>query len=233
MILPNLTCKTYKDLLIKINQKSAIASWLLDLEKRNWLITMTTTLEKTLSQENYLILSGISWSQLEAIEAAFENVAGVRFIYLDGLLELMTLSPEHEETKRTIGLLLEAYMREKGIRFYGKGEPTLGSEEKKARKEPDESYNLETKKAIPDLVIEVVFTSGGIDKLQLYQRIGVPEVWFWEDGLLKVYHLQEKYESLERSELLPDLDLNLLKRYITYHDQYDAVTEFLKALKQL
>ena len=213
-------------------KKSAIASWLLELEKRIWLITMTTTLEKTLSQENYLILSGITWSQLEAIEAAFENVAGVRFIYLDGLLELMTVSPEHEETKRTIGLLLEAYMREKGIRFYGRGGPTLGSEEKKARKEPDESYNLETKKAIPDLVIEVVFTSGGIDKLQLYQRIGVPEVWFWEDGLLKVYHLQEKYESLERSELLPDLDLNLLKRYITYHDQYDAITEFLKALKQ-
>jgi Uma2 family endonuclease len=195
-------------------------------------IIMITTLEKSLSQEQYLILSGITWSQLEALEAALENVAGVRFIYLDGLLEIMTVSPEHEDTKRTIGLLLETYMREKGIRFYARGGPTLGSEEKKARKEPDESYNLETKKAIPDLVIEVVFTSGGIDKLQLYKRIGVPEVWFWEDGVLRVYHLREEYESVERSELLPNLDLNLLRQYITYHDQYDGVTEFLKALKQ-
>jgi Uma2 family endonuclease len=193
---------------------------------------MTTTLEKPVSQGQYLILSGITWAQLEAIEAALENIAGVRLVYLDSFLEIMTISPEHEETKRTIGLLLEAYMREKGIRFYGRGGPTLGSEEKKARKEPDESYNLETKKAIPDLAIEVVLSSGGIDKLQLYQRIGVPEVWFWEDGLLKVYHLREEYERLERSELLPDLDLSLLRRYITYHVQYDAVTEFIKALKQ-
>ncbi|MGK7873328.1 MAG: Uma2 family endonuclease [Xenococcaceae cyanobacterium] len=192
---------------------------------------MTTTLEKTISQEQYLIISGISWSQLEAIEAAFENVAGVRFIYLDGILEIMTVSPEHEDTKSTIGLLIEAYMREKNIRFYRRGSPTLGSEEQRARKEPDESYNLETQKAIPDLVIEVVFTSGGIDKLQLYKRIGIPEVWFWEDGILDVYHLKEEYERLECSELLPDLDLSLLRRYITYHDQYDAVTEFIKELR--
>lgn len=193
---------------------------------------MTTTLEKTLSQEQYLILSGISWLQLEAIEAAFENVAGVRFVYLDGLLEIMTISPEHEDTKGTIRALLETYMREKGIRFYIRGSATLGSQELGARKEPDESYNLATKKAIPDLVIEVVFTSGGIDKLQLYKRIGIPEVWFWEDGILNVYHLKEEYERLERSELLPDLDLSVLGRYISYHDQYDAVTEFIKVLKQ-
>ncbi|MEG4506483.1 Uma2 family endonuclease [Microcoleus sp. F6_B4] len=42
---------------------------------------------------------------------------------------------------------------------------------------------MTTKKAIPDLAIEVVFTSGGIDKLQLYKRLGIPEVWFWEDGV--------------------------------------------------
>ncbi len=191
---------------------------------------MTTTLNKPITSNNLLIIADVTWKQLETIEASFQDIGGVRFTYLDGILEIMTISPEHEETKKTIGLLLEAYMREKGIRFYARGAPTLGSEEKKARKEPDESYNLETKKAIPDLVIEVVFTSGGIDKLQLYKRIGVPEVWFWEDGLLKVYHLREEYESLERSELLPDLDLTLLKRYITYHDQYDAVTEFLKDL---
>jgi len=193
---------------------------------------MITTLEKSVAQEQNLILSGISWSQLEALDLALENIVGIRLLYLDNFLEIMTLSPEHEATKRTIGLLLEAYMREKGIRFYGRGGPTLGSEEQRARKEPDESYNLDIPKTIPDLAIEVVLTSGGIDKLQLYQRLGVPEVWFWEDGLLKIYHLREEYERLESSELLPDLDVSLLRRYITYHDQYDAVTEFIQTLKQ-
>jgi Uma2 family endonuclease len=185
---------------------------------------VAVTISQPENQERCLTFYGISWSQLEAIEAAFENVAGVRFTYLDGILEIMTVSPEHEETKSTIGLLLEAYMRQKGIRFYVKGGPTLGSEEQNAKKEPDESYNLETKKAIPDLVIEVIFTSGGINKLELYQRIGVPEVWFWEDGLLKLYRLRDRYEQIERSELLPDLDIALLSRYTLYADQYDAVT---------
>lgn len=123
---------------------------------------MSLELLETPVPERCIVRSAVTWLQFETIEAAFENVPGVKFTYLDGTLEIITLSPEHEETKSTIGLLLEAYMREKGIRFYVKGGPTLGSEEQGARKEPDESYNLETKKSIPDLAIEVIFTSGGI-----------------------------------------------------------------------
>jgi Uma2 family endonuclease len=188
-------------------------------------------LEKNIT-EHSLTLTGISWSQFAAIETAFEGVAGVRCFYLDGNLEIMNISPEHEEIKSTIGLLIEAYMREKGIRFYVKGGPTLGGKEKRARKEPDESYNLGTKKAIPDLIIEVVLSSGGIDKLQFYKRIGVPEVWFWEKGEIKIYRLRGgEYEQVNSSEWLPDLDLALLSQYISYPDQYEAVAEFVKIIK--
>ncbi|MEG3989211.1 Uma2 family endonuclease [Microcoleus sp. S28C3] len=193
---------------------------------------MTQTAVKNSITDSCLTLRAVSWSQFESLEAAFESVGGIKFAYLDGILEIMTVSPEHEETKGTIRALLEAYLREKGIRFYIKGGPTLGSKELGARKEPDESYNLQSKKAIPDLAIEVVFTSGGIDKLQLYKRLGIPEVWFWEDGVLSIYYLREEYEQVARSELLPELDIALLVRYITYFDQYDAVTEFIKSLRE-
>jgi Uma2 family endonuclease len=142
----------------------------------------------------------------------------------------MNLSLEHEESKAIIRALLEAYMRAKGIRFYMRGSATLGSKEIGGKREPDESYNINSKKAIPDLVIEVTVSSGGLDKLELYQRIGIPEVWFWEDGVLKIYHLQENYQLVEKSSLLSDLDLKIFTKYISYHDQYDAVTEFLKDL---
>jgi len=193
---------------------------------------MIQTAVKNSVTDSCLTLTGVSWSQFESLEAAFESVGGIKFSYLDGILEIMTISPEHEDTKSTIGILLEAYLREKGIRSYRRGGPTLGSEELGARKEPDESYNFLTKKAIPDLAIEVIFTSGGIDKLQLYKRLGIPEVWFWEDGVLSIYYLREEYEQVDRSELLPELDIALLVRYITYFDQYDAVTEFIKALRE-
>lgn len=192
---------------------------------------MTQAVLESQTTDGYLTLHGLSWLQLETIEAAFTEVGGVKFFYLDGTLNIITTSPEHEELKKTIGLLIEAYMREKNIRFYAKGSPTLGSEEQRARKEPDESYNLQTEKFNPDLVIEVIFTSGGIDKLEFYKRIEVAEVWFWEDGKLDIYYLREGYEKVNNSVLLPDLDLNVLTKYINYHDQYDAVTEFINELR--
>lgn len=192
---------------------------------------MAVTLTKTLTSENHLLLQGISWSQFQQIETAFQEIAGIRFIYFDGLLEIMTLTSEHEETKSLLRALLEAYLREKNIRFYMRGSATLGSEELGARKEPDESYNIGTKKSDPDLAIEVIVTSGGINKLALYKRLNIPEVWFWQDGLLSIYTLKEDYEKVEQSQLLPELEITLLVRYMTYYDQYDAITEFIQALR--
>ncbi|MEG4506482.1 hypothetical protein QUA81_23165 [Microcoleus sp. F6_B4] len=81
---------------------------------------MTQTAVKNSVTDSCLILRGVSWSQFESLEAAFESVGGIKFAYLDGILEIMAVSPEHQDTKSTIGLLLEAYLREKGIRFYVK-----------------------------------------------------------------------------------------------------------------
>lgn len=194
---------------------------------------MSITLNKPIELNNLLLIPEITWTQLETLEASFQDLKGVRFSYLDGYLQIMNLSLEHEEAKFIISALLEAYMREKGIRFYGKGSATIGTKNIGGKKEPDESYNLYSKKDIPDLVIEIVVSSGGINTLELYRRIGVSEVWFWEDGLLKIYTLQENYVLSEKSLLLPDLDINILTKYITYYDQYDAVINFLEAIKKL
>jgi hypothetical protein len=79
-------------------------------------------------------------------------------------------------------------------------------------------------------VFEVTVTSGGVDRLEGYRRMGVVEVWFWEDGALSIYHLHaDGYQKIANTELLEGFPLKLFNRYITYHDQYDAVTEFLAA----
>lgn len=184
-------------------------------------------------QERGVTFYGVSWEQFEMIESALEGIAGVRLTYLDGTLDIMApLSPEHEDSKSTIGLLLEAYLRFVGIRFYVRGGPTLGSQAVGARGEPDESYNIGTKKDVPDIAIEVVITSGGVNKLEKYRRWCVPEVWFWEKGKLSVYRLREQeYEEIARSEFVPELDLALLVRCANMSDQYDAVNEFTKIIR--
>lgn len=174
----------------------------------------------------------VNWDQFEAIEQSFEPISGVKFRYLDGTLEILAISPEHEDFKSTIRRLLEAYMEEANIRFYSRGGPSLGNKDVGARSEPDESYNISLRKPFPDLVIEVVVTSGGVDKLEGYRRMGVAEVWFWEDGVLEINQLgPDGYQRCDESKLLPDLPLNIFCRYVTYHDQYDAVREFRQALR--
>ncbi|MEL6381355.1 MAG: Uma2 family endonuclease [Cyanobacteria bacterium J06626_18] len=177
----------------------------------------------------------VNWQQFEAIDRAFDSVPGVKFCYLDQALEIMPISEDHEAFKTILRMLLEAYLRAQRIRFYGRGGPSLGDKSLGARSEPDESYNLGSRKPYPDLVLEVVVTSGGINKLEGYRRIGVAEVWFWEDGVLKLYSLKadgSEYQLGEKSQLLPDLPLDILCRYVTYHDQFDAVDEFLTAIQR-
>lgn len=129
----------------------------------------------TSSQDAIITLYDISWEKFEAIASLLEETK-VRLTYLDGTLDIMFPSPEHEEWKSTVGLLLEIYLRYIGRRFYTTGGYTLGSREEGARGEPDESYNLDTIKPIPDIAIEVVITGGGVNKLEKYRRWGIPEV---------------------------------------------------------
>jgi Uma2 family endonuclease len=166
---------------------------------------------------------------------------GAHLTYLDGLLEIMApLSDDRETPKKTCAQLIEAYLRVKRIRFYASGSATLGMKALAARKEPDESYCLEDRKSIPDLAIEITVTSGGIDVLEIYRRIGVREIWFWEDGAIAVYVLRSRsvsgrestgYELVRQSELLPDLDLRSLEFHSRMADQYDAVDAFIKTLQ--
>jgi hypothetical protein len=48
-------------------------------------------------------------------------------------------------------------------------------------------------------------------KLKAYQRLQIPEVWFWEKDQLSLYALRTNcYEEITQSEALPKLDIALL-----------------------
>jgi Uma2 family endonuclease len=147
------------------------------------------------------------------------------------MLEIMSpVGRKHEVVKRTLGYLLEAYMRELGIRFYGLGGYTL-EESGYASGTPDESYSIGIEREVPDIVIEIIITSGTINRKELYKPKKVPEVWFWKSNSIKIFHLNQmgEYEEVERSGFFPDLDPALLLRYIAMPDQYDAVQQFIQA----
>lgn len=194
---------------------------------------MSIPLVEQSAEEKLVTLFDVSWEQFKGIEAQLLDNHNVRLSYWSGMLEIMSpIGEKHESVKRTLGYLLEAYMRELGIRFYGRGGYTL-EELGYASGTPDESYSIGTKGEVPDIVIEVIVTSGTINRKELYKPKKVPEVWLWKSNFIKIFSLNQRgeYEEVERSGFFPDLDPALLLRYLAMSDQYDAVQEFVQAVR--
>lgn len=139
------------------------------------------------------------------------------------------IGEQHEDIKSPLGLLFEAYMKERGIRFYNRGGFTLEAAGY-ASGTPDGSYSIDSKKEVPDIVIEIIVTSGTINRRELFRPMNVPEIWFWKSNQQRVFNLKEgEYKEVSRSTFFPDLAL--LLRYVGYPDQYDAVQEFQSVIR--
>jgi Uma2 family endonuclease len=183
---------------------------------------MTQTLSRSLQQpgepalETRLVYAGRSWEQFKLIQKGFESAPGVRLFYYAGTIEILMPGREHELFGRVIGYLVVTFLVKRGIFFEPTGAMTQ-EKESEVSAQADESFCMGSAKAIPDLSIEVIFGSGGVEKLARYRALGTREVWFWEDGVLALYHLRSTgYEQVERSQLeeLRELDIDLLKRCI-------------------
>jgi Uma2 family endonuclease len=159
-----------------------------------------------------IVLSGVPWSHYEALLAVRGNASVPRISYLDGAMELVSPTREHERLKSVIGRLIEVYAETRAIELSAYGGWTLKDPAREAGAEPDECFVFGAEeKERPDLALEVVWTSGGIDKLEKYRRLGVPEVWFWIAGKISVHHLRaDGYVESASSAFLPGIDLELL-----------------------
>jgi Uma2 family endonuclease len=196
---------------------------------------MTTLLQPDLAasqQEQRLVLPGVSWQQYEALLATLGDYPGLRLIYLEGTLEIFMPSAEHEMLKKMIARLLERYAEEIDLPLHGYGSTTFRQEAKAKGLEPDECYCVGELKAIPDFAIEVNLTSGGIDKLAIYQGLGVSEVLIWQNDTITLYDLRGgTMRSESVSQFFPQLDWQLLAQYIRPQDQPQAIKDFLRAIR--
>lgn len=187
-------------------------------------------------QDQRIIQSGRTWQQFKLIQEGFANSPGIKLFYYNGTVEILMPGREHEMFSAVIALLLGIFFVEKDIEF----EPTGSMDQEKEGEafiQADQSYCIGASKPIPDLSIEVIFTSGGINKLARYKALGVPEVWFWEDGVFSIYRLRtEGYQRILSSEIpeLTQLDLNLLTRCVlmAQTSRLEAAKAFRKGIEQ-
>jgi Uma2 family endonuclease len=183
--------------------------------------------------EQRMVIHGVSWKDYMILREALD-IPGLRMTYLEGALELMTPLPEHEDKKTTIARLVECYAIERGVALYGYGNATFRRAAKERGAEPDECWVVGRKlQDFPEIALEVVLSSGGVDKLAVYEGLGVREVWFWQDDAFHLYLLEDSgYRQIERSTLLPDLDFDVLARCVRLDDQHEAVRTYRDWLRR-
>jgi Uma2 family endonuclease len=179
-----------------------------------------------------VILNGIDWWQYESFLAIRGDRTGVRVTYLEGQLEIMIASRTHGWRAKLIARLLETYAVERGFVFEGYGSMTMRNAPKLRGLEPDECYAIGTPKGSPDLAVEVIWTRGGLDKLDVYSGLGVKEVWIWKKEQLKAYELRgDAYAEILQSVVISGLTPSFIRQFLDCETQTEAVRKMRDALR--
>lgn len=177
----------------------------------------------------------LDWKAVLAFLKARGDSVANRVSYFDGVLELMSPSVNHELIKTNLARLVEHWAMETDTDLRGFGSWTLTSSRSKTAAEPDECYVVgpRGRRQTPDIVIEVKWTAGGLEKLAIYERLRIPEVWLWDKGQLTPYLLKRSgYGAAKASALLPALDFALLSKFSMREDQLLAAKQFVAALRR-
>jgi Uma2 family endonuclease len=191
--------------------------------------------DETPVDDHIVLLHDATWSDYERLSQLRGDRPVPRLAFSKGVLELMSPSREHEALKSLIGRLVEVWCVERGIEFNIYGSWTLESKEAERAVEPDECYvfgeESDRDPQRPDLAIEVIWTSGGLDKRDIYRALGVRELWFWRKGRLTAHRLRgDAYEEIGGSEVLPGIDLVQLISFLDRPTMSQAMREHRAAL---
>jgi Uma2 family endonuclease len=180
-------------------------------------------------------LHGVSWADYQHLLRMRGDHSAPRITYLEGEVEIMSPSRSHESIKGLLGRLVEVYCFETGLEFSTYGSWTIKDRPAQRGAEPDECYVFgeEVDPKRPHLAIEVEWTEGRIDKLEVYRKLGVRELWYWRRGRVQPYRLHgQRYRPMARSKALPGIDLEELARFAEVMPTSRAIRGYREALRK-
>jgi Uma2 family endonuclease len=146
-------------------------------------------------------MQDVTWQEFETILEELGDHRSARLAYDNGTLEMMMPLPEHEDDKEIIGDLIKALLEELDIEFRSLGSTTFKKSQTQGL-EPDQCFYIQNEAAIrgkkridlsvdppPDLAIEIDVTAR--THPSIYEALGVPELWRFDQGKLQINVLQD------------------------------------------
>jgi Uma2 family endonuclease len=173
----------------------------------------------TMQRADRVVLYNIGWQQFENLLKDLGDKRAARIAYDRGTLEIMTPLPEHEHYKEVISDIVKDLGDLLDLDYESLGSTTWKRESRQAGVEPDNCFYFQNEAAIrgklefdlnqdppPDLVLEIDLTSKSLNRFPIYARLGVPEIWCYDTGELKIYQLQNgEYQEAQISLVFPNL----------------------------
>jgi Uma2 family endonuclease len=189
-------------------------------------------------------LQEVNWNEFEAILDELGDKRASRIAYSDGVLEIRMPLPKHEKAKVLIGDMVKILLEELDLENECFGSSTFKRQDMAKGIEPDDCFYIEhstqmigkdridlTVDPPPDLAIEVDVTSKtGLDA---YLALGVPELWRFEDGQLRISLLQDgQYQEASSSAHFPQFPLVEGVAQFLERAQAEGRSQTLKAFRQ-
>ena len=175
-----------------------------------------------------VMLHNIGWQQFENLLQDLGENRAARVAYDDGTLEIMTPLPEHEQYKEVISDAVKDMAEELDLDYESLGSTTWKKERKMVGIEADNCFYFQNEALVrgrldldlqrdppPDLALEIDITNKSLNRFPIYARLGVPEIWCYDSGELKIYLLQHgEYIESEKSLVFPNLEIRDLPKLI-------------------
>jgi Uma2 family endonuclease len=178
----------------------------------------TETQAKLVEGDQCVEMCGIGWKGYKAMLRLRGRASVPRMTYLEGDLWLMSPSFFHESLAERLGSFVVEVAIGVGIAYLPAGHTTFRRLKKRGGVEADKSYyfanegRVRGKRRIdlridppPDLVVEAVYTHDATASIEVWRRLGVPEVWVCDETGLRILLRQanRRYAESESSVIFP------------------------------
>jgi Uma2 family endonuclease len=212
--------------------------------------TRTMAAPASTSRPQRLVLFGVTWQEYSRMLRAFEERPGFRLTYDRGTLEIMSPLFEHEIDAALLGRFVEVLTEELGLPIQAGRSTTFRRRRMRRGLEPDHSWwiahapQMRGKRRIdlrvdppPDLALEVEVTRRVLNRMSIYARLGVPEVWRLNAQGLTFHVLQANGRYAEQTHslsfpLFTPADLTAYMALRSQHDENEVVRRFRAFVRQ-
>jgi Uma2 family endonuclease len=192
-----------------------------------------------------IILSNISWQTYQAMLTEMGDHRATRLAYHQKILILKMPSKLHEIINRLLARIVKTLTEELNLEVVDLGSTTLEREDLEKGVEPDTGFYIQNAASLegldpqipqnlpPDLVIEVDITSPSTQRMEIYQALGVPEVWrYTKRRGLVIYQLTSGiYHGSEISVAFPQISVTQLNEFLEQR-QTQGENEVIRAVRR-